>query len=389
MKKILSILLLGFLSLGLSGCNEKKVAAEPKDTFKPPVDTVEKTPDAPINVEESANPLPQAQSAQQNDTKLNILTLFSSPLTGGNDLWVGTFQLVFNDMKNKVLKLKRVQFVGEEPTQELKGLNNEEFNSTMLNESSYFTSYGEVSPEAKINIVQGIKKKFNETSGIVDNFDWTKAPGKLYAYAMLKKDFHFLEVFDNLGKFPFNQSEETFDFFGIQKESKSVLAQNVNVLFYNGYDDYAVSLLTKEKDIIYLYRTNSDKNFNELYKQLNEKTKNFNGNKNFTSIDTLKVPNLKIKDQREYPQLCNKQIKGTDLEFSQAIETIELELNEKGGKVKSEAMIMTRLTAVGPSAGPKPRHFDFDKPFVMFLVDKDKKDPYLALKIVDLEKLLK
>lgn len=348
MKKLLAVL---FLGLALCGCTKEDVA------------------NIPVN----------------NETKnLDILTLFSSPSKSQNKLWVGTFQLVFNDMKNNIIG-HDIEFVNEEQTEELKGLNLEEFNSDMLQESSYFTSYGEISPEAKEEIKKGIKEKFNETSEILDLFDWTRQIGRYYAYAMLKKEFHFLHPFDNIEKVSFNNSEKQYDFFGIKSDSDNILDNNVRVLFYNSPDDYAVSLLTKERDIIYFYRTESEDNLKKLYEEMVSKEEKFNGSRIFAARDTLMVPKLKIKDKREYKELCNKQIKGTDLKFSDAIETIELELNEEGGKVKSEALIMTKLTALAPVE--EPRHFNFNKTCVMFLVDKDKKDPYLALRIKNLEGL--
>lgn len=388
MKKILSLITLFFLAFGLTGCGEKV------DVVQPHI----KTPkgDLPMNgvadekeKQEVKNPQVEISDKTQGGKKFEILTLFSSKSKSENKLWIGTFQLVFNDMKNEVLKLKEIKFTGLEPTEDLKGLNSEEFTKDMLQESSYFASYGPTSPSAKEEIKKGIKEKFNETSGIIDSLDWSQGPGRYYAYAMLKKVFTFDPMFDELEKFPFNNSQKEYKYFGINNDSKGILDNNVRVLFYKDYQNYAVQLLTKEDDIVYLYKTESDEDFKTIFENLKKEEAEFKGKRVFDSKDTLKVPMLKLKGERKYKELCNKPIEGTDpsIEFSEAIETIELELDEKGGKVKSEAIIMTKLTSVAPIEVELPRHFNFDKTFVMFLIDKDKKDPYLALRVKDLEGL--
>lgn len=316
---------------------------------------------------------------------LDILTAFSSQMKKENSLWVGTFQLVFNDMKNEILK-KDVVFKGEKPTKDLNLLNSQEFDKSMLNEESYYTSYGLTSPEAKKQIEKDILAKFNEKSSILDTLDWSKGYQKYYAYAMLKKDFEFPNEFDKLKSAKFNNSKEKFNYFGINEKSSDLLDDNVGVLFYNGKNDYAVRLYTKNDDIVYLYRTDDSSNFKKQFEKMQTQSKKFKGNRFFGENDTLMVPNLKLKDQRNYKELCNKIIEGTDrMIFSDAIETIELELNSKGGRVKSEAALMTRTMSLRHPDTSEGRDFNFDKPFTMFLIDKGKKDPYLAIKVKNLK----
>ncbi len=319
--------------------------------------------------------------------ELNILTLFTSESNSQNKVWVGTFQLVFNDMKNNIIKSK-IEFIGEKPTKELIGLNKEEFKSDMLNPESYYTSWGEKTPEAKEKIKSDLKEKFNTNSDIIDRFDWSKEPlPSYYAYAMLKKDFDFLEPFDELENRAFNNSKEKYKFFGIKEDSKSKLYDNVSPLFYNNQNDYAVKLNTSQNDIVYLYRTNSNDDFKKIYNTMLKKTHKFKGEREFQKDDTLTIPNLKFKKEREYPELCNKRIKGTDMFFSNALETIQFTLDKNGGHVKSEAIIMAKTCALIPFQNRKPRHYDFDKTFIIFLIDKGKQDPYMALRVKDLKDL--
>ena len=66
---------------------------------------------------------------------------------------------------------------------------------------------------------------------------------------------------------------------------------------------------------------------------------------------------------------------------------IQLELNEKGGSIKSEAGLDMQLASASiDSKEEKPRYFYLDDDYVLFLREKGKEKPYFAAKIHNISK---
>ena len=316
---------------------------------------------------------------------IELLPTMNSESSAPNRIWVGTFQIVWNEMIDNIIK-HPVEFVSGN-TQVARDLNAREFNKTDINADSYYTTYGIVEPKLKTKIEKAIKEKFNETSDILDQFDFSYNPAKILIYAMLKKDFKFIEPFEKLAQGRFGENPNKVDYFGINENSPSKLYQNVSVLFYNSPNDYAVKLHTKSNDEVILYKTKDDKKFNELYKEIQQKTENFKGIKYFDEDDRLKVPDINLYQMTNFPDVEGRPIKDSSFHIDQTIETVEFKMNNEGVYLKSEAAIMMKYTSVGHPV--QIRRFYFDDTFVLFLIEKGKKVPYFAMRVNDVETLNK
>lgn len=303
-----------------------------------------------------------------------------------NTFWVGTFQIVWNEVIDNIIH-HPLEFIGG-TTQTAKDLNNREFNKTDISEDSYYTKYGIVSPELKKEIERGIKEKFNETSDILGDFDFTYNPDNIFIYAMLKKDFKFLEPFDKLNEYRFGKYDEKVKYFGIDGDSERSLYKNVSVLFYNNRKDYAVKLHTKTNDEVILYRTDEVKKFNEYYKDIETKSQEKKDRSYFGHYDRLKVPEISMFLKTNFEDVEGKAIKDSNFRIGKTVETIDFKMDNEGVKLKSEAGMMLEKMAIG---GPPPeiRYFYFDDKFVLFLKEKDKNVPYFAMRVTDVASLNK
>ena len=291
-----------------------------------------------------------------------------------NKVWIGTFNLVWNDFMNDVIGGK-IEF--EDGYSELANqLNQQTFTTSNLSEDSYYKIHGKSTFELKEKIEKNIKEKFNEKSQVLDNVDWGN-PDSYTLYAILKKEFNYLERFPTLPSGIFGTSTEEVKYFGIDSSTRDDAKINVEVLFYNSKEDFAIKLKTKEKEEVILCKgTGEGKSFEEIYDEIIKNNNKYNGEKTLQEDDILKIPFIKINDEINYDELCGRMIKGTNWYIRQALQTIDFELNNYGGSVKSEALINTFKSVENVN-----RDFSLDSDFIIFLKEEDKNKPYFALKV--------
>lgn len=319
---------------------------------------------------------------QEKSLELTTVPTFTIESEAENKVWVGTFELVWNVLMDEIVK-GPVNFIGGNSSL-VDELNKQNFKADMISDNSYYTAHGVMTTDFKTTIENALKEKFNETSDILDTLNWNSK--NYLVYAMLKKDFEFINAFDVLKAQKFGKNRTKVQYFGIDKNSKAGLRDNLRVLFYNGKNDFAVKVYTKENDKIILYRTNDNKSFEALYNDVLSKSENYEGARTFTKKDELKVPNLKFKTNHEYSELAGKTIENTDFTIDSALQTIDFNMNNKGVELKSEAALIMKMSMPIPEL-EEARNFYFDDTFVLFLVEKDK--PYFALRVKDVASLNK
>lgn len=302
-----------------------------------------------------------------------------------NTIWCGTFQLIWNDLKNDLAK-QDIVFTPQ--LEVVENLNKETFTIDDISEESYYKKLGTPSLELKEEIENAIKEKFNETSNILDDFDWENVgPEDYFLYVMLKKEFEFRTEFEELENGKFGEYDN-IEYFGIETDESEILRDQVQVLFYNSKDDFAIKLITKQNDEVILYKNPEGKTFNEIYQNILNKENAYTGAFKLLKGEQLKIPNISINTKKEFTEIEDKVFlfsNGDEYRISKALQTIEFELDRKGGRITSEAGMMVTKEAIEFEPEEK-REFFVDDTFVLFLIESGKDTPYFAALIDDITK---
>lgn len=315
-----------------------------------------------------------------NNNNIGIVTSLEDKI-GNNAAWCGTFNLIWNDLKNDLAK-QDIKFA--ENSEIVDNLNKGTFTTNELSESSYYKTYGTPTLELKKEIEKAIKEKFNETSDILDSFNWEGHNEKDYfLYSMLKKDFEYAKKFDVLNNGTFEKYNNV-KYFGITGKTKDQVREQIEVLYYNSEDDFALKIQTKSDDEIIVSVGNEEDNFLDIYNSIMNESENYKDGKNFRDNDTFKMPYITFNLKEEITEVENKLFSfsnGDEYIISTALQTIEFDLDEKGGRIKSEAGMMVNTTGALPQ---ESRKFNVDQKFTIFLKEYGKELPYFAAKISDI-----
>lgn len=338
--------------------------------------------------EENKTEEPKEEEKLVDDGEIKVVPTMNDEILG-NAAWCGTLQLAWNDLMEK----SGGELIFDPEITMATNLNKKDFTKENVSEDDYYQTYGLQTKKLKEKIEKNLKDKFDETSDILDDFQWydtEKEAGSTYFfYAMLKKVFNFEYVFDDLDDGIFeNGKYKDVKYFGVTTSTDERVRSQIRILYYNSDDDFAVSLRTKEGEEIILCNNPEGKNFKEIYDNINNKNKKYSGMRILEDIDDFKMPNLKFDLKETYDEFVGKSFtteNGSTGSINQMVQTIKLELNKKGGKLKSEAAISADITSAIEE--PKtPKHLYLDDSFVMFLVEEDKDTPYFAVKISDISK---
>ena len=179
--------------------------------------------------------------------------------------------------------------------------------------------------------------------------------------------------------------------FGIIKDNNEIRSQ-IKVYYYNDENDFAVKLITKNNDEIIVIKNPKGETFDEIYKSVENKKEY-----EFYDTDNFMMPKIDFNVLREYTELETlKSILGIiklsvsknsySFIFStieKAIQSIMFSLDEKGGKVKSEAGMDVKYEA---SSMVIRRNFYVNDTFALFLKESNKEKPYFAVRVDDISK---
>jgi len=294
-----------------------------------------------------------------------------------NILYCLTFQLAWNDLKDNMIK-EDIRLKGEPlcVAHLNKALSSKE--DVSEKDCVVMAGFGKDRIVEKIN--SALKEKFGDEAPQALK---KLSPTDIMVYAYLYKNLKFKYVFESLEspiEFESNGQINNVKAFGIRrfsgsKEHKNI-AKQVSVVDYRDRDDFIIILASEsfEDEIVLAKMTPAStllKTIEAVERRIDEAEPDEMRNR-----DILKIPKFNFDITHSYNKLIGKFFINRDFEdyfITEAFQNIRFKLDEKGVLLKSEARIRGKIISA------RPKFLIFDKPFLLYMKEKNGIYPYFAV----------
>lgn len=330
------------------------------------------TGDTLYNPESELNSIFDDEVAISNGKSVFVIPTMSSKLKSGNNVHCSNLEYLWNE----IMKISDVEILTNNMINEL---NKSKTWKNTLNPDLLILSLG--NPDDVYNdLMKQYQIKYHYTNnGLV------KQGESFWAYSDKTIRFYYKDPFP---KQDFNFYKKKIKGFGFSSSQgpghqKNEFLSQYKILYYNSDNDFIVQLIPfNSADEIVLVMTPDKNSFINMYTKAvsNIKHGDLDRRSNYYlyhlhSQDELLIPSIKFKTQKDFDDL-------TGLEFSKKYGTITsfeqsivFDFNEKGVIVQS---IVAATDSMGVDQ-PKAKKLIFDKPFYLFIREKNALYPYFNL----------
>lgn len=325
-----------------------------------------------------AESLPKTQIIATTDSRLDA---------DSNTLWCATMQMAWDRLRD-VLKTETKGDVTDIPVRGnpplAVALNARRFPLAALVANAYELRAEVLTPSDGAKLLQTIETQFFK-----HNPDQTELPnsgGGIRIKASLHKNLPFETRFDRLPepiRFQSGESTTPVAAFGPTSKSPPELFEQIIVRDYVSDDDFVVELITatQQRDCIILANVSPSATLEATWQAVNQRRRG--RTKQLQGIDVMAIPVLRFHLTTQFNELIGRRLEWNGFGFTlvEARQSIRFRLDERGADLLSVA----ELVAVSDFGGegsyeppPKPRHFVFDKPFLIALRESKADEPYFV-----------
>jgi hypothetical protein len=313
-----------------------------------------------------------------------ILPTLDTPMVAGkNNIWCNTFQLSWNEMKDRVIRAPI--HVGGGAEELSRRLNEAKQTKADLNEDSYYIAAGSVKDRIVEKIQTDMASRFPSVPK--PTFD---PGGALIAYSYLETHLRF--------KVPYLQHEWPLKFqdstgntssvtsFGIREGYIPVykpIWEQIKIL-YCTHDpryrliEYALDLCQSSQPYqVVVAMVKPEETLEKTYQNLQERIGQIPSSDprdkewyQFDSVDNLAVPDMIWEITHHFTELENKPVGEVGGPVITAMQMFHFRLDRSGVVMKSEAKFKPAAIA---------KEFILDKPFLLYLKKRDSEQPFFVM----------